>query len=298
MATDTRVINSSIASDVDFRACVAGLRAMLAAAGLVQTADTGQLDPATVVRPTSGGSVAAGYEIYRFADALQATLPVYIKVEYGTGFAANNFGWWFTVGTGTNGAGVLTGQVSGRRQQYPLVVGANNWYCSGSQGADGGRFAMIANYIAANGNGSSFLCIERTRDANGNPTADGIIFFGLQNAGSTALAFLQHVPAAGLVPAGVNSTSGVQYPTLGGGPSYASGKSIIGLNVGLLPTIALLGKVLFGTPLYFAPADIGDLSTIVVNQFGAAHTFMCFGSGMNYSNVMSNIITGIAIRWE
>lgn len=298
MATDTRVNNTAIANDADFRASIAGFRAQLAAAGLVQAADTGQINPATATKPTVNNT-AAGYEIWRFDDALQATLPVFIKVEYGTGPGLTTLGWWLTVGTGSNGAGTLTGQVSTRRQTYPGVTGVATWYASGSMGAEGGRFAQFAQYNAGNNAWGIFTVIERTRDANGNPTADGIIFFCLNNGTSTATAWVQHVPANGTIPAGVSATNSMQLPTIGGGPAYAPGKSLVGLNVALVPTMAVLGKLLFGTTLFFSSTDIGDLSVISVNQFGAAHNFLCFsGSGASFSNTFANIVFGIAMRWE
>src|SRR5262245_813211 len=101
-------------SDATFRAWGSALAAALAAVGLTQTSDTGQINWTTVTRP--GTSTAAGYEIWRFNDTLQATAPIFLKIEYGTGTTALAPTMWITVGTGSNGSGTITGQSSTRTQ--------------------------------------------------------------------------------------------------------------------------------------------------------------------------------------
>jgi len=86
MATDTRNLPAFSNTDAEFRTWGSGIAAALQACGLVKTSDTGQIDWATVTRP-GASHTAAGYEIYRFNDSLQATKPVLIKVEYGNGTA-------------------------------------------------------------------------------------------------------------------------------------------------------------------------------------------------------------------
>src|ERR1043165_7959340 len=84
--------------DAGFRAWGSELSTKLAAAGLVQTSDTGQINWATVTGP--GTNTAGGYEIWRFADS-----TLYLKMEYGTATgSASAPGLWCTVGTGSNGS--------------------------------------------------------------------------------------------------------------------------------------------------------------------------------------------------
>lgn len=99
-------------SNATFRAWGSALAAALAAVGLTQTADTGQINWTTVTRP--GVNTAAGYEIWRFNDTLQGTAPIFLKIEYGTGSGASTPQAWLTVGTGSNGSGTITGQSSTR----------------------------------------------------------------------------------------------------------------------------------------------------------------------------------------
>lgn len=101
------VINHT--TDAGFRAWGKEYSDNLAAVGLVKTADTGQIDWVTVARPAI--NTAAGYEIWRFNDSLQATAPIFIKIEYGTSTQADIPGIWITVGTSSNGAGTIGGSV-------------------------------------------------------------------------------------------------------------------------------------------------------------------------------------------
>lgn len=84
----------------------------LVGAGLIQTADTGQLD-FEAVSWSSTNSALFGYRMYRFNDSVQGTDPVFIKVRYGNGInGSRKSGFTYQVGQGSNGAGTLTGQLS------------------------------------------------------------------------------------------------------------------------------------------------------------------------------------------
>jgi hypothetical protein len=106
-------------SDATFRNWGLELSTALQATGLAQTADTGQINWTTVLRPTTA-SASAGYEVYAFTDTLQATDPIFIKIEYGSGPLSNGQqpGIWITIGTSTNGAGTLGGSLSARTPMW------------------------------------------------------------------------------------------------------------------------------------------------------------------------------------
>jgi hypothetical protein len=94
-------------SDAAYRAWGSALSAALQGCGLVMTADTGQVDWLTVTRPSI--NTFNGYEIYRFDDAMQATAPIFIKVQYGTGSSTTHARILLIIGTGSNGSGTITG---------------------------------------------------------------------------------------------------------------------------------------------------------------------------------------------
>lgn len=101
----TEVVNHT--TDAGFRQWGLAFSNGLTAVGLVQTADTGQINWTTVARPAI--NVSAGYEIRRTADS-----SLFFKFEFGTGTTATFPQMWIQVGQGSNGAGTLTGQLSTR----------------------------------------------------------------------------------------------------------------------------------------------------------------------------------------
>lgn len=208
MATDARDLDFSTNSDVAIRAWGSGISQALRQVGLLAHTDTGQVDWATVVRPA--GQVATevmfGYEMYRFADALQATAPVFIKIEYGftvagalPTYAAGPPHIYVTVGTGTDGVGNLTGLKSARTRLMGNVTPAGNVATAGNSVASAvspvltsgdGSYVMLAlgvtnqpqatmSWLAADQYPialPAFLVIERSRDPGGVPTANGLAF--------------------------------------------------------------------------------------------------------------------------
>src|SRR5207245_2750765 len=93
-------------NSADFQAWVTGIHNLLSGAGLVQTADTGQIAPASVALP-GAINTAAGYEIWKTNDVGQsyAAQQWFFKIEYGTGNPVNTPSLWFTIGSASNGAG-------------------------------------------------------------------------------------------------------------------------------------------------------------------------------------------------
>lgn len=178
-------------NNATFRAWGSALAAALAAVGLTQTADTGQINWTTVTRP--GANTAAGYEIWRFNDTLQATAPIFIKIEYGTGNSTTSPGIWITVGTGSNGSGTITGQSSTRTQctrnsvpassvtPYPTYVCYNAtegflgvMFKAGGQGVGSwgqGFFAVARNVNQDDGDTNGTGCSVYTGNTGTNPCA-------------------------------------------------------------------------------------------------------------------------------
>lgn len=110
-ATTATVLDDS--SDAAFRTWVAEIITQLVTTcGLTQTADTGQINTATVTRPAI--NTAAGYVILRFNDTLQSTAPIFMKMEFGSAGTTSTPQIWLTIGTGSNGSGTLTGPLSTR----------------------------------------------------------------------------------------------------------------------------------------------------------------------------------------
>lgn len=105
-ATFSTVVDHS--TDAAFRTWGLELNTQIASTvTMVQTADTGQVNWTTVTR--AGVNAEAGYEIWKLNDALFGSAPVYFRIGYGTGGTTATPRLQITLGTGTNGAGTLTG---------------------------------------------------------------------------------------------------------------------------------------------------------------------------------------------
>lgn len=182
-------------AQASYRLMAQALITNMIAAGLVQTSDTGQINPSTIVIPTGGGSSGGvteeyGYVMFRMNDSLAATLPVYIKLIFGAYFGNNSStrrcGLKISIGFATDGAGNLTGPVKELISSGPTLAGTNtelagphpSW-CHHKEGSVA-LLAYRANWRLVNGVSVNadfplhFFVIERTRDAAGNPTAEGI----------------------------------------------------------------------------------------------------------------------------
>lgn len=94
----------SNSSDANFRTWINFIHDMMIAAGWDQTADTGQINFATVTAP-GAADTKQGYALYEMTDALAATNPIILKFGFGSGSNTNSPGLWFAVGTHTDGAG-------------------------------------------------------------------------------------------------------------------------------------------------------------------------------------------------
>lgn len=169
--------------DVSFRAWGSEFSAALLAVGLTKTSDTGQIDWGTVAKPTA--NTDAGYEIWRFNDALQATQPIFMKFSFGTHSTLAKGRIRVVVGSGSDGAGNLTGAEwddgggSNSKQSLnftstvvdPTTQAYPSYFCYNSTlgvltivwklGSDGATY------------GDGLFVLSRTMDPAGTPNAAG-----------------------------------------------------------------------------------------------------------------------------
>lgn len=162
-------------SDAGFRAWGSELSAKFAAVGLTQTTDTGQINWATVTRPSA--STDGGYEVWRFNDTQQGSAPIYLKIYYGTGTAATAPRIRLQVGTTSNGSGTVSGTGSTLTNivsySTPLTSTTTNYpsylcYADGFLGLGWKYGAGATSAITM-----ALFCISRSTDSAGTRTADG-----------------------------------------------------------------------------------------------------------------------------
>ncbi len=278
-------------TDEHFRAWGSAISDALTAVGLVQTADTGQIDWDTVSKPTSSGTMQ-GYEIWRFDDgSLQTSNPTYIKIEYGSASQTNYPGLKVTVGHATDGAGTLTGETTTVFNIYvsSATTSSRDSYISG----DTGRVSVLL-FI---GGGYSYSCgfyIERLKDDDGSANADGINFVRFSGYGSYSFG-QQMLPASGAAYPSTAHTSAVCAAPPAGQGSY-------GTNIGLYPiypNLGYCGNPDMGGLVYFTDDIDSDGSIIDVTMYGTTHSFITGGRVYVSTGVNGNSEDwAVAIRYE
>lgn len=206
-------------TDAEFRAWVGGIINGLASAGAVRTSDTGQIDLATVTRPTSSSSQMRGYAMYRLGVGATAT---YIKLEFGGGNTAVQTGIQVSVGFATDGAGNLIGESIPAMVQYNSTPSATPSMTYFSASAEHLTVAWNTGGTAA----SRYLIhTELLVDGSGLATAQGVFML---HAGSTSGSQANEVLLRGGAPRWQRETALATWMT-------SNSSTVYGANVALYP---------------------------------------------------------------
>jgi hypothetical protein len=293
MAAVTMDLVLSNSTDATFRGWGKAISDRLAAFGSVKTADTGQIDWTTVLTPNTSSQMR-GYEVWRMADALQAQAPVFMKIEYGSGGLTVAPGLAVTLATGSNGAGTLAGQVGAR---VALVTSTDMttapWRCVFS--GDPGRLGFCLAVNKDDPSNCTWLVVERTKDASGADTAEGVFRCGM----ATISPHQQLLPFTGIIPPQEMSIGCM-------GPGAGTGA--LGSEVVLYPINPFnieMKNPIRGAAGYFK-ADIPQDYTVQGNLYGLTQTFYTIGhavcgpftrptGGYSGSGATWN---GLALRYE
>jgi len=265
-------ITSTSTTAANIQAFATFISTLLTNGGWVQTGDSGQTASASWPAAT-GTATPGGYQIWRMADTLQATYPVFIKLEYGSGASAAYFGLWLTIGTGSDGSGNIT-NVRFVRYYMTNNVGSGSYPCWGS--ATTSRVCFEAFY--ALGTAFIILSIERTIDSSGTPTGDGLLVFGWP-AGYNVMH--QYVDWAGVASGRQVSTPNPPYsPNVIVPPSYATGNDGSG-NIAVMPFMytGMKGICAFGVNyMMYYNTDLAANNTYTVNVGGSNMTYFAHGT--------------------
>lgn len=307
------VNNWSTDQGVTFRDYVAGIHNMVVAAGLVPTADTGQIDHTTVLAaPTVAGGSGnfRGSKLYRFDDALQGTAPLFVRLGFyvfttnvTAGGVGASYGWMCSVSLSdaTTGTAGLAGFV------YQNVL-----YMSGNQTATA---TTTTNYDTANvarafkaSHGPGYFWIsfgelgatqagrigmgqwivERLRTPAGVLTGDGVCSIHWGTGGTLGIA-----TAVGVVVttntrnknygAGCETSgnAGSIYHLFHNPPEMTSGTGLAaGLDVALLPVVPYdpLPRGQLSSVLAYSSVNFTRNDTIPVTVNGEALNFVALGA--------------------
>lgn len=287
MTTATTTVIMSNSSNANFRAWGLWMSNTLTTLGFPKTADTGQVDWTTVTAP-AGTSTSSGYEIRTFNDSLQATAPIYFKLEWGSGSTAATPHMWITTGTASDGAGNITGTAAIARQTLTLsaFVGTSSLttasYAFGDSGGNCFGFAMWPSGDTTTNAGFTFG-LERWRDSSGTATAAGLSLYNWFSGNSSGSAGSQRmVPFLG----------GASQPTLASNPlivtpsaGYSNASFFTAAQSTTIypqPVFSGWNQRLYGPSALFlaiGQSDVSSGSTFSVTHYGTSRQFISLGPG-------------------
>ena len=279
--------SGEMAGDTEFRAFVTKYRAALTAAGFVRTSDTGQIDPTTVVRPGAGG--VGGYEIWRFNDAAQATHPIFFKFEYGISTIVTRLQVWMTIGSGSNGAGTITGifiarSVMNTTSSTPLST--DTWVSGGDGYLASG---ILGGTISAGASGSMGWMIDRLRLPTGEVDVSaqgaGLAFAKTSSNGWSAVTY-----------DGAWSELGGVWPVLN--PAHAAANGLYRGTTYAYPYHPIVGipRPPIRSAICSFPVDTGFAVPFTTDLYGVPHTFRAIVAASNFFGRSSNISP--ALRYD
>jgi hypothetical protein len=298
MATkfDGTMAHATNATDAQFRTwCQFFDNLLVTTGGWTHMADTGQANLTTIVRPASAGQFN-GYKVYTMADALNATHPVVMRLDFGWGGTTATPALMVQIGTGSDGAGTITGSIAG---PFTITNGTNSSATNNYGSADTNRVQFLMGISNTNVAGIMFT-LERTKDATGADTGDGLLLAWSNPTG----------PAAILVK--------TQAPLLVAG-SQPSAELGVTLALSNQASSAFGSDVGVGVPLYFRGTVLRPgLGAVVVNSgdfaaqasfpltlYGVAHTYQLSGNsgsqvGVPTGNGAASVrsLSLVGIRYE
>lgn len=271
MAVDGRNILNNQATNADHVTFAQAIHDMLIAAGLTQTSDTGQATIASLTRPAA--SAVSGYEMFRFSDTEQATLPIFIRVDYGSGSVQTNPALRIQVGTSTNGAGTVGGTF------YTNTVNAQWHSATDSAAATKPAFAAYNNGYAViafgiddvNSRGVFFL-IERPKLQDGSRTTDGWILWARYS--TTSVAYVFGIGRSSSMTSVTPASSGTIANAFTMPVVLGNMDDTVGADVALFPLpVAVGAQMRWSAMLAYRAASIA---------FGAQQTINIFTTDRNY----------------
>ena len=262
MALSTFSTPPSQTTDAEFRVWGKAISDALTAVGVAKSGDTGQINWATVTTPTYYHT-AQGYEIRVFSDALQTSVPVVLKIEFGAGYNSASPCLWITVGTATNGAGTFVGAQTTRRELTGAGANATSYVTRVT--GDTNRVAVWTWTDAWVVTYAMYFSVERTHDAAGADTNEGFTLL----CGFGAVANVQLVVY--LFGSGVVSTETLLPALL---PSVGTGST--GSAVALYPIFPTKGVYLnpLANVLIAFQANVTPGTPLSFTYYGATKAFI------------------------
>jgi hypothetical protein len=297
MATRTALLSCTNGTAADIRAWAQFIEnTLVTTGGWIVTADTGQTLPSALTVPATSNT-KVGYRVYRMADALQATAPCFMRLDFGGGGAGILPAIWVTIGTGSNGAGTITGVFiatgySGSQQ----AAGPLNCYGSAATS----RFTLGMFCVGTANAYPWTFGLERSKDGSGNDTSDGLLFLfgstGYFDGTNTYLVVSQYFAFAGSQAA---MEKGLSYVLTSQNPSQVFTPGDIGLGI----VIHMRGMAQQPGANYFIcnSNDVSAQGFLSLTLYGQSRTYQQLDSALTPRKAMhgggSNGITDANARF-
>jgi len=172
---------------------------------------TGDID-LTTATASANVNTKTGFKLYAFNDALQATTPIYFRLDFGTGAAALRPSIWITAGFSYTATGSIRHtssigdpDVSGANvsyiSEYQIPCGGNSTTPGSHSWSGDGSYLTAALWYTITTTGKNLLSLERTKDATGSPDGRGIIgVFGGPNVRRAAIVYFDSASLSMIAP--------------------------------------------------------------------------------------------------
>ena len=250
-----------------------------------QTTDTGQVNWGTIAAVPGTSSYV--YELWKPSDGLTSFV---LKIEYGTQSTAGRPAMRLSLGTGSDGAGNLTGFVTNLPVNPANNVAVTstttqfNCYLSG----DSGRVCVAMWVNDTVNTGPIFFGVERSINSSGSYTSDYVTLLVSGSGNNTNNTFQQSVSFAngagrafGGNPAGSNNSQAGWCVAIDPGVATAIAFSATPLAL-VEPQLGLPGnKMTIAGAAYVN--DVTEEATVVIPAanmpYGVSHTYIGFKNG-------------------
>lgn len=290
MTTATSTFSWDNSSGATAKVWLNAVNDLVIAAGLTATTDTGQLDLTTA--PTTFGSNASfGYRVYKFPDTLQATAPIFLRLDFYNDSAAKSM-VVATVSAAADGAGNLASPnlVTSTNLMGTYQASIHSYACYVD-----GTFSLVLGYAfsasATVSNCVLSLVIDRARDATGTALAAGFLVESFQQPLASG------TQSRSLYGAASPATSLAFTPALV--PNNNAVSTSEGANVNVFRHYMMVPGVRpsLGCLTYVA-SEFGALTPFTATVLGSSHTWLPMGVAMTHWSATQKVAHCGAIRWE
>lgn len=291
----------------NFKSWAKPISDFLTACGWAKTSDTGQVDWTSIASVPAAGSFV--YEVWKPTDALQTgASQFFMRINYGkTGNAQAGPRIQFIIGTGTDGAGNLTGLTT-----TGSLTNAWDPFFTDGGGLGGNSSVTFDCYFSGDTDRFSLmmyrsgpsvsLCrsfvfgVERTKNADGSNNAEGVTAV-MFNTNTRSRGQQTHVFGVGISSAGATIPDGAVYCFAG--LDGVNTSLAFNNNIPIAPLLPQYGKL--GNPMTTFAAvhqqDIAEACFFTTTMYGATRTYIAAQPG--YSANLSGFSTSrLCMRYD